>query len=61
MSIIKNHTNPTVCPVCGATHQESYDYEIDAPTYIAYFYRCTECSAEWDEVYEFKPMYINLI
>lgn len=61
MNTIKSHTDPTICPVCGAEYQESFDYDFDLPNCIWYSYRCSECNARWDEVYDLKPMYIEIL
>ena len=59
MAIIKDYIDPTVCPICGATDNEAYECDNDNSE-LWYSYRCRECSARWDEVYDFAPKFIEV-
>ena len=60
------HTNPDICPVCGAANQESHNYDFYMSDYnqvngVCFYHHCKECDADWNEKYDFEPMYIEVL
>lgn len=60
MAIVENHTDPTICPVCGTKRDKSENYDFNDERFW-FYYRCSNCYAEWTDVYNLKQRYIELL